>query len=66
MDVEKGLYFGLDTIASDVWSRLQTPVTVTELAQDLSRTYAADVDVIEADVIPLLREMVAQGLVEPV
>lgn len=64
MDVEKGLYFGLDAIGTDVWKRLEAPATAGELAAALSRDYDAEADAIERDVLDLLASLAEQGLVE--
>ncbi|PWC53004.1 hypothetical protein TSO221_12255 [Azospirillum sp. TSO22-1] len=64
MDVEKGVYFGLDAIGTDIWKRLETPTTAAALASDLSRHYDAEAATIERDVLALLSGMAEQGLVE--
>ena len=64
MDVEKGVYFGLDAIGTDVWNRLEAPVTAAELADALAQDYEADTATIERDVLALLSRMAEQGLVE--
>ncbi|HYH21262.1 MAG TPA: PqqD family peptide modification chaperone [Azospirillum sp.] len=64
MSIEKGFYFGLDDIGSDVWRRLEEPVGVAALAAALAEDYDGDPAVIEHDVIALLTDMAANGLVE--
>lgn len=64
MDMEQGLYFGLDEIGTDIWRRLEEPVTVGELVADLSQSYAADSDIIERDVSALLVRMAEHGLID--
>ena len=64
MDVEKGLYFGLDAIGSDIWKRLATPISAAELAAELVKDYEAEVAIIEADVSALFKRLIEQGLVE--
>ncbi|WP_431860935.1 PqqD family peptide modification chaperone [Azospirillum sp.] len=64
MDVEKGVYFGLDAIGTDIWKRLEAPATAAELADTLSRDYDADPATIERDVLALLSSLSEQGLVE--
>lgn len=66
MSIEKGLYFGLDEIGSDVWRRLETPVEIAALAASLAEDYDGDSTVIENDLIALLSDMAANGLVEAV
>ncbi|HEY0836221.1 MAG TPA: PqqD family protein [Azospirillum sp.] len=64
MSIEKGFYFGLDDIGSDVWRRLEEPVGVAALAAALAEDYDGDPAVIEHDVLALLSDMAANGLVE--
>lgn len=64
MDIEKGLYFGLDAIGTYIWKRLETPMSVSELAPVLRKRYAADMETIERDVLVLMSKLVEQGLVE--
>ncbi|HYH37821.1 MAG TPA: PqqD family peptide modification chaperone [Azospirillum sp.] len=64
MDIEKGVYFGLDAVGTDIWKRLEAPVTAAELAEGLSLDYDADPATIERDVLALLTAMADQGLVE--
>lgn len=64
MDMENGLYFGLDAVGTDIWRRLEQPMTVAQLVTGLSATYAADAGIIERDVSALLLRMAEHGLVE--
>jgi hypothetical protein len=64
MDIEKGVYFGLDPIGTDIWKRLEESMTVAALAVTLVQVYDADIACIERDVLVLLTMMVDQGLVE--
>ncbi len=63
MSVEKGRYFGLDDIGSDIWRRLETPRTFGALIDALAADYRAERDVIAEDVRKLLAEMAARGVV---
>lgn len=63
MDPDKGLYFELDTIGTDVWQRLATPIVVADLVADLTRAYDAAPAEVERDVLALLHDMAAHGLV---
>lgn len=63
MDAEKGLYFELDPIGTDVWRRLESPILVADLVADLTRDYDATPAEVERDVLALLNDMAAHGLV---
>jgi hypothetical protein len=64
MDIHGGLYFGLDAIGTDIWYRLEKPMTVVALAASLSEDYEADAATIEHDVLVLLADLAERGLVE--
>lgn len=64
MSVEQGRYFGLDAIGADVWRRIGSPVRVSDLCVALAADYDGASDVIERDVLDLLRRMAGRGLIE--
>ena len=63
LSVERGSYFGLDEIGSEIWHRLETPVRVEALCDALVAKYDADRSIIERDVLALLERLVAEGLI---
>jgi hypothetical protein len=63
LSVERGTYYGLDKIGTDIWQRLESPVRVDALCEDLAARYAADRQTIERDVLALLESLLAEGLV---
>lgn len=63
MSIERGSYFGLDDIGSDVWKRIEQPCTFAALIDGLAAAYDADRATIAADVRALLDRMAAQDVV---
>ncbi|HTS93211.1 MAG TPA: PqqD family peptide modification chaperone [Stellaceae bacterium] len=63
LSVERGSYFGLDDIGSDIWERLASPIRVDALCDALAAEYDADRATIERDVLALLDKLAAAGLV---
>ena len=63
LSVERGSYYGLDDIGSDIWERLAQPIRVDDLCQALTNKYDADSAVIRSDVLQLLERLVSEGLV---
>lgn len=59
----KGAYFSLDEVGADIWSRLDTPMTVAALCDSLTADYDGDGAEIERDVLVLLADMKDAGLV---
>ncbi|WP_371345962.1 PqqD family protein [Ancylobacter sp. IITR112] len=64
LDIEQGLYFGLNAIASSIWRRLEQPVRVDALCRALEADYAADAGRLEADVLAFLAQLEAQNLID--
>ena len=60
-------YFTLEEVAKDIWNRIERPVLVGELCQDLLKVYE---DIEESDcqkqVIEFLTELQTNGLVQVV
>jgi hypothetical protein len=63
LSIERGHYFGLDDIGSDIWKRIDPPCSFAELIDRLTADYDADRSIIAADVRALLGRMAAQDAV---
>jgi hypothetical protein len=63
MSIERGSYFGLDDIGSDIWKRIEQPCTFATLIDGLAAAYDADRAAIAADVRALLDRMAEQDVV---
>ena len=63
LSVERGSYYGLDEIGSEIWQKLESPVRVDSLCDALVAKYEADRSTIERDVLALLEKLAAEGLV---
>lgn len=64
MDAAKGVYFGLNDIASDVWRRLSEPVSPAALIAALAEAYEGEAGEIRRDVLALLGQLAEQGLIQ--
>ncbi|WP_372072232.1 PqqD family peptide modification chaperone [Tistrella mobilis] len=63
MHVDKGNYYGLDQIGSDIWERMAGPVSVVDLHAALVADYEGDAEEIRADLMELLERMAEHDLV---
>src|SRR5258708_40363768 len=61
MSIEKGCYFGLDDIASDIWKRIEPACSFAALVDSLVADYDSDRETIARGVPALLEGMAAQG-----
>lgn len=64
MSIEKGNYYGLDPIATDIWNRLEQPIIIGELCAHLADEYDADLETIARDVVALLEQFYREGFIE--
>lgn len=64
LNVDTGVYYGLDPMGAYIWRLLATPILVRTLQEQIAREFDADVDVVEKDVTDFLNEMLSAGLVE--
>jgi hypothetical protein len=65
LDLERGVYFGLDEIGARVWNGLSTGETPEQIATRLAPEYAAEVDAMIVDFVALADELVRRGLASP-
>ncbi|WP_420137971.1 PqqD family protein [Sphingomonas sp.] len=63
VDLEAGLYFGLDQIGTEIWERLEHRTSVRDLVAYLAGRYDAPEDVIERDVLALLGQLQERALI---
>jgi hypothetical protein len=64
MSLERSRCYGLGEIGSDIWRKLASPVRVEDLIEDLSARYQAPPGVIQRDVLHLLTQLAAEGLIK--
>jgi hypothetical protein len=64
MSLERSRCYGLGDIGSEVWSKLVSPVRVSDLIEEFSGRYEAAPGVIERDVLQLLNQLADEGLIK--
>jgi hypothetical protein len=63
LSIERGRYFGLDHIGSDIWKRIEPPCSFATLIDGLAADYEADRATIVSDVQSLLGHMAKYDVV---
>jgi hypothetical protein len=64
LNVDRGQYFSLNEVGTAIWSRLLGGATLGEVRDALLERFDATPDGIWDDLVALVREMLAQELVE--
>jgi len=66
MNLERGYYYSLDDIGSEIWRSLEHPVSVASLCQSLAAKYHAELSTVTADVLTLLNKLLEHDLISVV
>lgn len=66
LHTESGTYFGFNEVGSDVWESVQSPSSVSAIADRISEEYDVSRAECRADIESLLSELLEKGLVEVV
>ena len=62
MDIDRGMYYALNAVGSVIWERIAQPSKVADLCDQLQQVYAVDAATCAADVLAVLNDMAANGL----
>ena len=64
LDLDSGLYYGLDEVGARVWELIRKPRVVEEIVGVILDEYDVGAEEGRGDVLALLRELADKGLVE--
>jgi len=64
LHLKNGVYYGLDAVGTRIWALIQGPRPVSEIRDALLKEYEVEPDCCERDVLALLQELAAEGLIE--
>lgn len=64
LGADAGLYFGLNEVGARVWALLQAPVRVSTVCETIRAEYDVTESECQHDVLELLRELSAKGLID--
>ncbi len=64
LNTNTSAYYTLGAVGAHVWRLLRRPVTLTQICSDVASTYEVAAEGCRADVLVLLRQLLAAGLVE--
>jgi len=64
LDLEEGVYYGLNPVGARIWAELQEPASVEEIAAAITAEYDVDSAQCLEDVLSLLRNLEENDLIE--
>ncbi|HPF17773.1 MAG TPA: PqqD family protein [Thermotogota bacterium] len=66
MSVETGKYYGLNTLATNIWMRIERPMVVSDLINDLVESFDVSLEVAQTEVIAFLNDLKKNKLLEQI
>jgi hypothetical protein len=64
LNVKEGIYYGLDSVGTQIWNLLQAPVKVATIREYLLQEYDVQPDRCLEDLLKLLEDLLKAGLIE--
>lgn len=64
LDLESGVYYGLNAMGAFIWNQIQEPKSVIEVRDAIMDKYEVDTARCENDLMNILSELLGRGLVE--
>lgn len=64
LDLEEGVYYGLNPTGAQIWEQVQEPTPVKKIAAAITAEYDVDSEQCLVDVIALLQDLEENGLVK--
>ena len=63
LGMHDGVYYGLDAVGARLWSLLREPIGVSDIVSTITSEFQVDAATCERDVLALLEDCAAHGLV---
>jgi hypothetical protein len=64
LDINSGVYYGLNQVGASIWNLIQVPKTVKEIKDALLAEYEVDPQACETDILVLIEDLASKGLIE--
>lgn len=64
LNLKNGVYYGLNQLGARTWNLIQGPKRVSEIRDALLEEYEVEPDRCERDLLALLQDLAANGLIE--
>lgn len=57
LDLEEGMYYGLNPVGAQIWRRIQEPTSVGKIVTEIANEYDVDYEQCFDDVVSLLQDL---------
>ncbi|HBB33919.1 MAG TPA: PqqD family protein [Cyanobacteria bacterium UBA8803] len=64
LDPKSGAYYGLNDVGAYIWNLIQQPKLVNEIRETILKEYEVNPEECDRDLMELLEQLKAQGLIE--
>ena len=64
LNLKSGVYYGLNAVGARIWSLIQEPKSVEDIRDAILNEYDVDPERCESDLLQLLQQLAAEGLIE--
>jgi hypothetical protein len=64
LDLKSGVYYGLNSVGASIWNLIQEPKTINEVREALLAKYEVEPEQCDRDLLALLEQLEAEGLIE--
>ncbi len=64
LDLRSGVYYGLNEVGARIWQLLQQSTSIAAIRQTIQQEYEVEAEVCDQDLLNLLQDLQAAGLVE--
>lgn len=64
LNFKSGVYYGLDPVGTFIWNLVQNPKTLEDVREALLNEYQVEPDRCERDLLILIEDLAAAGLIE--
>jgi hypothetical protein len=66
LDMDSGFYFGLNSVASTIWGKLENPISFEEMINELLKEYKIDQETCENDTMVFLNQLLEKNIIKQV
>ena len=64
VSIENGFYYGVSDVGREIWDAIEHPKKVSDLINDLTKTYNVDRSLCEEQTLSFLDDLLTEGLLQ--